>query len=177
MQNIKFYFVGILFALFDVTLLYQYLKGFHMYINNTPQSNRIYEMQNSILNNSEKISNTTIQNQNTTDTVSISNEGLNAKNNWQEISENYDVTNISQREMANMVSNLIDNKLISSTDSLHLMAPRSMNLDPDVKFDLLATTRKSLVFAKESGASMEEIKNKERAIDILETLRNLSNRI
>ena len=148
-----------------------------MYINNNAQSNIIYEMQNSVSYNSEKTSGTTIQRQNTTDTVSISKEGLNAKNNWQEISETYDVTNISPRDMAHMVSNLIDNKLISSTDSLHLMAPRSMNLDPDVKFDLLATTRKSLVFAKESGASMEEIKNKERAIDILETLRNLSNRI
>jgi len=147
-----------------------------MYINNNAQSNRIYEMQNRISNNSVNTLGTTIQTQNTTDTVSISNEGLNAKNNWQEISNNYDVTNISQNEMANMVSNLIDNKLISSADSLHLMAPRSMNLDPDVKFDLLATTRKSLVFAKENGGSVEEIKNKERAMDILETLRNLSNK-
>ncbi len=77
--------------------------------------------------------------------------------------------------MASMVSNLIDNELISSTDGLHLMAPRSMNLEPNAKFDLLASTRKSLVFAQENGGSVEEINNKERAMDILETLRNFSN--
>lgn len=145
-----------------------------MYINNNAQSIRVSEIQNIISNNSKNVSEAAIKPQKTTDTVSISNEGLNAKSNWQEISYKYDVTNISQNEMASMVSSLIDNKLISSTDSLYLMAPRSMNLDPDVKFDLVATTRKSLVFAKESGASVVDIKNRERALDILETLRSLS---
>ena len=145
-----------------------------MYINSNAQSIRVSEMQNIISNNSTNVSEAAIKHQNTTDTVSISNEGLNAKSNWQEISNKYDVTNISQNEMASMVSSLIDNKLISSTDSLYLMAPRSMNVDPDVKFDLMATTRKSLIFAKENGASVEDIKNRESVLDILETLKSLS---
>jgi hypothetical protein len=90
-----------------------------------------------------------------------------------DIGSRYDVTNISQNEMGEMVSELVDNKLISSTDGLYLMAPRSMNLDPEVKFDLLASTRKSLAFAKEQGTSAEDIKNIERAVDILENLQEL----
>ncbi|NOQ77101.1 MAG: hypothetical protein GQ475_04820 [Methylococcaceae bacterium] len=89
------------------------------------------------------------------------------------IGSKYDVTNISQNEMGGMVSELVDNELISSTDSLYLMAPRSMNLDPEVKFDLLASTRKTLAFAKKQGTSAEDIKNSERVVDILEKLQEL----
>ena len=78
-----------------------------------------------------------------------------------DIGSRYDVTNISQNEMGGMISELLDNKLISSTDGLHLMAPRAMNVDPEIKFDLLATTQKALNFAKENGDSTEGIRNKE----------------
>jgi hypothetical protein len=90
-----------------------------------------------------------------------------------DIGSRYDLTNISQNEMGGMVSGLLDNKLISSTDGLYLMAPRSMNVDPEVKFDLLASTRKALAFAKENGASAEDIKNRERAVDILKNLQEI----
>jgi len=90
-----------------------------------------------------------------------------------DIGSRYDVTNISQNEMGVMVSELVDNELISSTDSLYLMAPRSMNLDPEVKHDLLASTHKTLAFAKEQGTSAEDIKNIERAVNILEKLQEL----
>jgi len=90
-----------------------------------------------------------------------------------DIGSRYDVTNISQNELGGMVSELGDNDLISSTDSLYIMAPRSMNLDPEVKHDLLASTRKSLAFAKEQGTSAEDIKNRERVVDILEELQEL----
>ena len=147
-----------------------------MQITNTPYANHTGLVQRSTLSTDANKSAALDQpNKVEMDSVSISDAGRNAEAKWQEISQKYDVTNISQNEMDNMVSNLIDNKLISSTDSLYLMAPRSMNLDPDVKFDLLSTTRKSLVFAKENGGSVEEIKNKERAMAILDTLRNLSN--
>lgn len=105
--------------------------------------------------------------------MNISSAGLNANSNWQKIANNYDVTNISQNEMASMVTSLTDNKLISSTDGLYLMAPRSMDLNPCVKFDLLATTRKALTFDKINGGSAEGIKNQERALDILERLKEL----
>jgi len=141
-----------------------------MNINNV-QANSIYQIQ-ATTSNVLKISGNPIQSR-TADTVNISSAGLNASSNWQKIANNYDVTNISQNEMASMVTSLTDDKLISSTDGLYLMAPRSMNLDPDVKFDLLATTRKALAFDKEYGSSAEEINNKKRAIGILETLQDL----
>ena len=90
-----------------------------------------------------------------------------------DIGSRYDVTNLSQNELGEMVSELLDNKSISSIDGLHLMAPRSMNLDPDVKFDLLASTRKALAFSKEHGDSVEGIKNQERVADILKNLQEL----
>jgi hypothetical protein len=90
-----------------------------------------------------------------------------------DIGSRYDVTNISQNEMGVMVSGLVDNELISSIDGLYLMAPRSMNLDPEVKHDLLASTRKTLAFAKEQGTSAEDIKNRERVVNILEKLQEL----
>jgi len=143
-----------------------------MHINNNVQANSIYKLQGTTAdaanNSAGRVSKMT-----STDTVSISNAGINASNNWQKIASNYDVTNISQNEMASMVTSLTDNKLISSTDGLFLMAPRSMNLDPDVKFDLLATTQKALAFDKENGGSAEGIKNQERAVDILEKLQDL----
>jgi len=86
------------------------------------------------------------------------------------IGSKYDVTNISHNEMGGMVSGLLDNKLISSTDGLYLMAPRSMNVDPEVKFDLLASTSKALTFAKEHSASAEDIRNRERVVNVLEEL-------
>ncbi len=141
-----------------------------MNINNNVQANSIYQMQ-ATTSNVLKNPGDPVQNKTTTDTVNISSAGLNASSNWQKIANNYDVANISQNEMASMVTSLTDDKLISSTDGLYLMAPRSMNLDPGVKFDLLATTRKALAFDKEYGGSAEGINNRERAIDILEKLK------
>jgi len=140
-----------------------------MHINNNSQANLI---QNRTANISNNLGAPT-PNKSERDTVSISDAGLNATANWQKIANNYDVTNISQNEMANMVSSLTDSQLVSSTDSLYLMAPRSMNLDPEMKFDLLATTEKSLSFAKENGGSDDSIRNQERVVDILKNLQEL----
>ena len=140
-----------------------------MHINNSSQANQIHNRTANISNNLGAPT----PNKSGRDTVSISNAGLNATANWQKIANNYDVTNISQNEMANMVSSLTDNKLVSSADGLYLMAPRSMNLDPEMKFDLLATTEKSLNFAKENGGSIDGIRNQERAVDILKHLQEL----
>lgn len=140
-----------------------------MHINNNFQANHI---QNRTPNVSNNLGAPT-PNKSDRDTVSISHAGLNATANWKKIANNYDVTNISQNEMANMVASLTDSTLVSSTDGLYLMAPRSMNLDPEMKFDLLATTEKSLSFAKENGGSFDSIKNQERVVDILKNLQNL----
>ncbi len=143
-----------------------------MHINNNTQQNHIYQTQNTISNASNN-SSAFSQGKTVTDTVSISNAEFSAKASWQEIANNYDVTNISQNEMAGMVTSLTDNKLISSTEGLYLMAPRSINLDPEVKFDVLATMHKALAFAKEHGGSVEGIKNQESAVEILKNIQAL----
>ena len=137
-----------------------------MHINNNSQANYI---QNRTPNISNDLG-TPTPNKSERDTVNISDVGLSATSNWQKIANNYDLTNISQNEMADMVSSLTDSQLISSTDSLYLMAPRSMNFNPEIKFDLLATTEKSLSFAKENGGSIDSINNQERVVDILNNL-------
>ena len=146
-----------------------------MHINNSAQLNQIYKTQSPINNT---LSNSNIRAENKalkTDTVNISNAGLNAKNNWQEIAQKYDVNNISQTEIGHMISDLTDNKLISSTDSLFLMAPTSMNQDPDVKYDLLASMRKRLDSAIANGNSQDQIKKTENALNIIDRLKSLSN--
>ncbi|MGO5000509.1 hypothetical protein [Oceanisphaera sp. W20_SRM_FM3] len=97
------------------------------------------------------------------------------KKNWQEIAKKFDVSNISQNEMGDMVSNLVNNKLISSTDSLFLMAPTSMNQDPEIKYDLLESMRKRLDSAIANGNTQDQIKKTENAFNIIEQLKNLSN--
>ena len=149
-------------------------KDVFMYINNNAHSDHIYQMQNNTSNNSKYTSDTITKNKTTSDTAGISNEGLNAKSNWKETANNYDVTNMSKNEAGNMVSNLMDNKLISPADGLYLMAPTSMNQDPEVKYDLLASMRKRLASAIENGSSQEQIKNTEKALSILEKLQELS---
>ncbi|OUS17808.1 hypothetical protein A9Q88_02370 [Gammaproteobacteria bacterium 50_400_T64] len=142
-----------------------------MHINNS-QANYIDHRQNRTPNISNNLGVPT-PNKSERDTVSISDAGLNATASWQNIANNYDVTNISQNEMANMVSSLLDEQLVSSTDGLYLMAPRSMNVDPEMKFDLLATTEKALSFAKENGGPVDGIRSQERVVDILKNLQEL----
>ncbi|KAA1160877.1 MULTISPECIES: hypothetical protein [Alteromonadales] len=146
-----------------------------MHINNSAQLNQIYKTQSpsyNMLSNADRITENKAL---TTDTVDISNAGLNAKKNWQEIAKKFDVSNISQNEMGDMVSNLVDNKLISSTDSLFLMAPTSMNQDPEIKYDLLESMRKRLDSAIANGNTQDQIKKTENAFNIIEQLKNLSN--
>ena len=137
------------------------------YVSNISQSVLQANSSQSVINNPYS-SSSARPNESPSSIVTISPEAKLA-----DIGSRYDVTNISQNELGGMVSELGDNDLISSTDSLYIMAPRSMNLDPEVKHDLLASTRKILAFAKEQGTSAEDIKNIERAVDILEKLQEL----
>ena len=143
-----------------------------MKINNNGQAHLIYPLQNSASNMSTH-SAEPIHNKNLNDTVNISNAGLNATANWQKVENNYDVSNLSLNETANMMSSLIDSKLMSATDGLTLMAPPRMNFSPETKFNLLATQEKSLAFAKENGGSVEGIGQQERVVDILKSLQEL----
>lgn len=143
-----------------------------MHINSNYHVNHISTVQNRSSNSSSDLS-TPKPNRNHNDSVNISSSGLNAAANWQKSAHNYDVTNISQNEVADLVSELTGNQLISSTEGLYLMAPPSMNFEPDTKFDLLASTEKSLAFSKENGGSVDSLKNLENVVDILKTLQEL----
>jgi hypothetical protein len=109
----------------------------------------------------------------TSDTVNISKSAL-AQNNWQNIADSYDVTNITHNEAGEMVTKLSENGLITSTNSLYMMAPPNMNFDPDSKYDLLGSTEQALVNDKANGASEEHIKNMESVVDILQYIQKLS---
>jgi len=143
-----------------------------MQINNNGQANLIYPLQKAASNMSAH-SAEPILNKNLNDTVNISNAGVNATANWQKIANNYDVSNISLNETANMMSSLIDSQLMSAADGLTLMAPPSMSFSPETKFNLLATQEKSLAFAKENGGSVEGVRQQERVVDILKNLQEL----
>ncbi|MFK5856673.1 MAG: hypothetical protein QM503_11115 [Bacteroidota bacterium] len=104
----------------------------------------------------------------------ISKAGLNAADKWQQVANNYDVTNISQNETVDMVTELLDNSLISSTDGLFILAPASMNVDPNSKRNMLSNFRDSLDFGNANGGSAEYIKNIESAVAILDKLFYLS---
>jgi len=143
-----------------------------MQINNNGQANLIYPLQNSASNVSAH-SAEPILNKNLSDTVNISKAGVNATANGQKVANNYDVSNISLNETANMMSSLIDSQLMSATDGLTLMAPPRMSFSPETKFNLLATQEKSLAFAKENGGSVEGIGQQERVVDILKNLQEL----
>ncbi|MDH3326448.1 MAG: hypothetical protein OEM38_07015 [Gammaproteobacteria bacterium] len=145
-----------------------------MFINSNFQVSHSYQVQNTNTNNSNNAGVAAKdRTAAATDTVSISNAGLNANDKWQDIANKYDVTNISQNEAGSMVSELFDNKIINSTDALYLMAPRAMNINPEVKFDFLATARKSLDFLKQNGGSPEGIKNQENALATLNNIHEL----
>lgn len=104
--------------------------------------------------------------------VSISQEGNNAAASMHDIAAKYNVNDISQKERMQMVTELTEAGLISSGVALHLRAPRSMNEKPNDRSDLLGEMKESLIVDKNSPDS-EHMKNKLRAIDILEELRAL----
>ncbi len=109
-----------------------------------------------------------------TDTVSISDAGRNAEVKWQEISQKYDVKNISGNEVLNMAKELYDNNLISEEDSLLMYVPLSLDENLNEKSNYLDLMTLSLEMTKKSGQITEQgLKLSEKRIDILEQMSKL----
>lgn len=145
-----------------------------MQINNITQAYKINNTQNDESTQVITISNNTspkVQ----TDTVSISPAGKNAEKKWQEIANKYDVTNMSQTEVGKMTKELHDNKLIPNDVLLHMLAPASMNQDPDQKYDVLSQMRISLEFAESTNADPIHIEKQKQVVNVFEQLHGLLN--
>ena len=110
----------------------------------------------------------------TSDQVSISAAGRNAEDKWQAIADKYDMTNISLHERGAMTAELLENKLISSAEGLAMMAPNSMNEDPDTKVNFLDMTQNGLEAAKSNGTPINQIKIMESLVGILDQLYSLA---
>ena len=149
-----------------------------MQVFNSTQSIQIYKLQSQTVNtlgSLDKVANVKTENRGlTSDSAHISDLGLSADSNWQMIENKYNVNNISQHEAGTMVSSLVDNKLISSTDGLFLMAPTGMRQDPEVKYDLLGSMQKRLDSLSANGSPQSQVKHTESALNILEQLKKLS---
>jgi len=146
-----------------------------MQINQTTQASSIYQLQSQRSVTPKTYDNNT-STQAISDQVSISSAGRNAEAKWQAIADKYDVTNISTHERGAMTNELMENKLISSTEALTMMAPISMNHDPETKVNFLDLTKKGLEFAKSNGAPQKQIELMERVANILEQLHGLAGR-
>lgn len=105
------------------------------------------------------------------DTVTLSQEGLNAASKWKEIASKYDVTNISANEKARMGQELYDSGLISIEEQMALCEPASIYDTGDLKFNALETAELDLYNMKKYGNnSMEAIKKQEKMYEILSNL-------
>ena len=143
-----------------------------MQINSSNQVSRIYQTDNTIATDSTNY-NPTTQSKNTTDTVNISNAGLNAEKKLQEIANKYDPTNMSYNELTRMSSELQINGLITSQEGLAMRAPPSRDFDPDEKYDTVALARKSVEFDQSLGsAQSNDAKLRASVLDMLETIQH-----
>jgi len=115
-----------------------------------------------------------------TDTVSISSNSKALARKEQEIASRYDVTNLSENERIAMATELLDNKLISPTQHAVMSFPiQEMashwpgyegTYDPDEKVNYLQQSIDQLAFAKNGGASAQELQQREATIALLGNL-------
>lgn len=94
--------------------------------------------------------------------------------NWQQIADNYDVSNISTRERGALTGALLENDLISSAEGLALAAPYSMNENLDTRRDYRAISHEALEFSRQNGVSPEQLAVQEGLVSILDRLFALS---
>ena len=142
-----------------------------MLVHSNNQASHIYQAQS---NMPIRDANTTVNNKNTADKVTISDAGLNAENKWQEIASKYDPTNMSYNNLTDMVTDLRKNELISSQESLALLAPPSMNFDPNERYNALALAKKSVEFDQSLGTTNIDAQLRVRSLSILEKIQKLS---
>ncbi len=144
-----------------------------MKINQTVQASHLYQMQ-SQPSETQKSDNVSTSIQGTSASVRISSAGRNAEHNWQAIADKYDVTNISTYERGAMTAELLENKLISSTEGLSLMAPLSINANPETKINFLDIMQKGFEAAKSNGTSQKQIELMKSTVNTLHQLHALA---
>jgi hypothetical protein len=145
-------------------------------INSNNQVSLIYQAQRNTANTATN-SNTAIKSESTADKVTISKSGLNAESKWQEAANQYNPRNMSYHELGKMSSALELNGLITPQEGLALRAPPSMNFDPNEKYDTLALAKKSVAFDQSLGATGKDAQLRGRALQILETIQDLSDKV
>lgn len=148
-----------------------FIGGVNMLVHSNNQASHIYQAQS---NTPIRDANTTVNNKNTADKVTISDAGLNAESKWQKIANQYDPTNMSYNNLANMVTDLRKNELITSGESLALLAPPSMNFDPNEKYNTVALARKSVEFDQSLNTTNKDAQLRAKSLSILETIQDLS---
>jgi len=143
-----------------------------MQVNNNAQVYSINQIRNNNSTHATEVSNVaTTQTEN--DIVSISKVGKNAEKKWQNIANKYDVSNMSQTEIGKMTKELDDNKLIPKGVLLHMLAPASMNQDPDQKYNILSRMRDSFEFSKNIGVNQNQLEMQRQVVEVFDLLNEL----
>lgn len=141
-----------------------------MQITNTPYANHTELVQRNTLMDTNKSTALDQPNKVETDSVSISNAGRNAEAKWQEISQKYNVTNISGNEVISMAQDLYSNKLISTDEYLSMFVPQSIDDDLSAKRDYLRNMSLDLDMQIKYGNSKEGIQSTKDVINILKKI-------
>jgi len=108
----------------------------------------------------------------TNSSISISPEANQASLKMSNIAQKYDVNDLSQRERIFMTEELMHSGLIHSGVGVHLIAPTSMYEKLDDRSDFLTGMKESLK-VDTAPLNSEHMKNKLKAINILEELKTL----
>lgn len=105
------------------------------------------------------------------DTVSISRTAQQAETKWQEISDKYNVTNISGHEVMAMAKELYDNNLISGSEMLDMFRPSGINEDLSAPRNHLENMRNDLEMMKQYGNnSHQAIQSASKIVNILQRI-------
>ncbi|GGZ78924.1 hypothetical protein [Paraglaciecola chathamensis] len=144
-----------------------------MHINSSDQVSRIYQMKDTATPNTTNL-NAANKNQ-TADKITLSEAGLNAESKMQDIAAKYDPSNMSYNELVSMGTELLENGLITSQESLALMAPPSRNFDPDEKYDTVALAKQSAAFDQSLGNThSKDAKLRASVLEMLQAIQGLS---
>lgn len=154
---------------------------FQLMISNTSISSS-YQVQNPSIKYAQVQSETIANNNSTsvskTDSVSISNQAKELASIERDIASRYDVTNLSENERIAMSQELFANKLITPTQHAVMSFPieeAASNMpgyegsyNPDKKINYLQQQIAQLSFARNGGASSQELQSREGVISLLE---------
>lgn len=144
-----------------------------MHINSASQISRIYQLSDTATSDA---SNANAANKYTTaDKVTLSEAGLNAESKLQDIAAKYDPNNMSYNQLVSMGTELLENGLITSQESLALMAPPSGNFNPNEKYDTVALAKQSAAFDQSLGNThSKDATLRASVLEMLQTIQSLA---